>query len=138
MDKIKVYLGDSQVIFREGMHAVLEMEPDLEIIGEGTTAEEALALVKEQPVNVMVLSENMDSIATRIEELRSCGIVFIGGAPVEWQFESGNPLFLTRDVEPEVLVAAVKTASRKAQKKTEPVELSPSVRDYLISLVEKL
>ena len=42
MEKIKVFLGLSQLVFREGMHFILESEGDMEVAGEGRTADEVI------------------------------------------------------------------------------------------------
>ena len=42
MRKIKVFLSDAQVIFREGIHFTLSGEEDFEVTGESTSNDEAL------------------------------------------------------------------------------------------------
>jgi DNA-binding NarL/FixJ family response regulator len=47
MNKVSVFLTDWQVLFREGIHFTLSGEEDLEVIGEDTGNEQALAFVEE-------------------------------------------------------------------------------------------
>lgn len=46
MKKIKILIADDHPIFREGIHRVLEQEPDLEIVGEAGDGEEAVQIAK--------------------------------------------------------------------------------------------
>ena len=79
MKKIKVFLADSNVIFREGMHTVLECEEDIEVIGEGTSAEEALTFLQKEAVDVLVLGGDMGEGIRRIAETwPSVSLIFVG------------------------------------------------------------
>jgi DNA-binding NarL/FixJ family response regulator len=56
MEKVKVFLSDPQVLFREGIHFILSGEEDLEVIGETTTNDEAYTLIEANPPGVAVLA----------------------------------------------------------------------------------
>ena len=56
MEKIRVFLSDPQVLFREGIHFILSGEDDFEVTGETTNNEEALALIEANPPLVAILS----------------------------------------------------------------------------------
>lgn len=43
---IRVALADDQVLVRAGFRALLEAEPDIEVVGEASTGEDLLALVQ--------------------------------------------------------------------------------------------
>ena len=45
MGNITVFLANWQVLFREGIHFTLSGEEDIEVIGETTGNEEALAFI---------------------------------------------------------------------------------------------
>jgi two-component system, NarL family, nitrate/nitrite response regulator NarL len=47
MDKIHLVLVDDHPLFREGVAAVLATEPDIEIVGQGVTADDALRLCRD-------------------------------------------------------------------------------------------
>ena len=57
MAKIKVFLAEPQVLFREGIHFILSGEEDFDVIGETTSNEEALPLIESNPPDIAVLSE---------------------------------------------------------------------------------
>ncbi|MGD0781159.1 MAG: response regulator, partial [Dehalococcoidales bacterium] len=56
MEKIKVFLADPQVLFREGIHFILSGEEDFEVTGETTGNEEALSLIETNPPHIAILS----------------------------------------------------------------------------------
>ena len=43
---MKIVIVDDHVLFREGLAAIIGSEPDLEIIGQAGTVQEAIELVK--------------------------------------------------------------------------------------------
>jgi two-component system NarL family response regulator len=52
---IQLMIVDDHTIFREGLRALLELEPDFTVIGEAGCGEEALALVAEETPDVILL-----------------------------------------------------------------------------------
>jgi two-component system, NarL family, nitrate/nitrite response regulator NarL len=59
MDKIRLVIVDDHSIFREGMLSVLQTEPDIEIVGEGENAEDALRLARELLPDIIFLDISM-------------------------------------------------------------------------------
>ena len=55
MKKITVLLADDHAIIREGLRALLEAEPDIEIVGEAQTGREAVQLTKKLLPAVVVM-----------------------------------------------------------------------------------
>ena len=55
-EKIRVFLSDPQILFREGIHFVLSGEDDFEVTGETTGNEEAYSLIENNPPNIAILS----------------------------------------------------------------------------------
>jgi two-component system nitrate/nitrite response regulator NarL len=59
MDKIRLAIVDDHSIFLEGMLSVLKTEPDLEIVGEGASAEDAVRLAREFLPDIIFLDISM-------------------------------------------------------------------------------
>lgn len=74
MNNIKVLIADDHPIFREGLHRVMEKEPDFEIVGEAEDGEEAVKMAKEYSADVVLIGIIMPKIdgieATR--QIKSC------------------------------------------------------------------
>lgn len=58
-DTIRLALVDDHLIVREGLRHVLEEAPEFEIVGEGATAAEAIALASSSHPDVIVLDISM-------------------------------------------------------------------------------
>lgn len=56
---IRVALADDQVLVRAGFRALLEAEPDIDVVGEASTGEDLLALVQRAPVDVVLMDIRM-------------------------------------------------------------------------------
>ena len=52
---IKLLIVDDHTIFREGLRALLELEPDFTVVGEASYGEESLAVVAEETPDVILL-----------------------------------------------------------------------------------
>jgi two-component system NarL family response regulator len=55
MDLLKLLIVDDHAIFREGLRALLDMEEDFVVIGEASRGDEAIAMVSEEPPDVILL-----------------------------------------------------------------------------------
>jgi DNA-binding NarL/FixJ family response regulator len=56
---IKVLLVDDQYLIRQGLRALLELEPDLEIIGEAENGREAIDLIAQSQPDVVLMDMRM-------------------------------------------------------------------------------
>ncbi len=54
-DRIQVVIVDDHPMFREGVVHALGSQPDIEIVGQGTTAEDALRLVQQSMPDIVLL-----------------------------------------------------------------------------------
>lgn len=59
MDNIRLVIVDDHPIFREGVASILGSEPDLEIVGQGVTADDAIRLTRETLPDIILLDVNM-------------------------------------------------------------------------------
>jgi len=55
MRELKLLIVDDHAIFREGLRALLDMEDDFVVIGEASRGDEAVAMVADEPPDVILL-----------------------------------------------------------------------------------
>lgn len=58
-DKIRILLADDHTILRAGLRALLNAQPDLEVVGEAGTGEEAVELAQTLKPNVVLMDISM-------------------------------------------------------------------------------
>jgi DNA-binding NarL/FixJ family response regulator len=133
MEKVKVFLSDPQVLFREGIHFILSGEDDFEVIGETTSNEEAFALIESNPPHIAVLSMQDGKfkgpeVTRRIKRsLPSVSVILIMDKSDEAQLfsamKSGASACLTKDSDPEYLLDVIRVVAQGSQ---------PIIEDLLI------
>ena len=60
--KIRVLLADDHALFRQGLRQLLELEDDIEVIGDASTGEEAQQMVTELRPDVVLMDINMPDV----------------------------------------------------------------------------
>ncbi|MGW6981517.1 response regulator [Streptomyces sp. NPDC054932] len=117
---IRVLLADDQLLVRAGFRALLDAQPDIEVVGEAADGEEAVRRVRELHPDVVLMDIRMpvlDGLAAtrRIgedESLAAVRVVMLTTFELdEYVFEairSGASGFLVKDTEPEELLRAVR------------------------------
>lgn len=79
--KSQALLVDDHPLFRSGLATALRSEPDIEVVGEASTAEEAVAIVRSQPIDICVVDLLMPatsgiSLASEVLDVRpTCRIL---------------------------------------------------------------
>lgn len=59
MSKIRVLLADDHTIVREGVSALLEISPEIEIVGEAGNGNEAMEIARKHPVDLILMDLDM-------------------------------------------------------------------------------
>ena len=117
---ITVVIADDQALVRAGFRALVDSEPDLEVVGEASTGEEAVAVVKATNPDVVLMDVRMPALdgleatrrilappnesATRILMLTTFDLD-------EYVFEAlraGASGFLLKDTPPNELLLAIR------------------------------
>ena len=119
---VRVLVADDHAILRHGLRRVLELEPDLEIVGEASDGEEALQLTRRLKPDVVVLDLTMPRLngleATRAirSEAPKVGIVILSihddREYIHEAMKAGANYYCLKDVDPLVLIRAIRSASR--------------------------
>ena len=60
---LKVLLVDDHSMFREGIRKRLEEEPDFQVVGEASTAEEAVQILEKQEAEVVILDIRLPNMS---------------------------------------------------------------------------
>jgi len=118
MDKISVLVVDDHPVVREGLRIFLELQPDLEVVGEAADGVEALEKVGQMLPDVVLMDlvmPRMDGITT-IRQIRALS-------------PSTRILVLTSFSEDDKVFPAVKAGAHGyLMKDIRPVELAESIR----------
>jgi DNA-binding NarL/FixJ family response regulator len=117
----RVLLADDQALVRRGFRLILELEDDIEVVGEAADGREALRLTRELEPDVVVMDIRMPELdgleATR--QLQRTGhrphvLVLTTFDLNEYVYEAmraGASGFLLKDVPSEQLVAGIRTVA---------------------------
>ncbi len=59
MDPIRILIADDHPLFRDGLRALLESVPDMQVIGEAATSDEALTQARTLQPDVILMDLKM-------------------------------------------------------------------------------
>jgi NarL family two-component system response regulator LiaR len=161
MPRIRVLIVDDHAVVRRGLRAFLDLQSDVEVVGEaadGATAEEMAANLSPDVVLMDLVMPGTDGIATirRLREARGKTTVlvltsFLDDVHVFAALQAGAAGYLLKDVQPDELVRAIrqvhqgesalhpKVAARLVQHTAQPAsfaDFTPRERDVLRLLAE--
>src|SRR2546430_732186 len=126
---IKVVLADDHQIVRHGLSKILTAEPDISVVGEAQNGEEALAIVRDTDVDVVVLDITMpghNGLET-LKELRKTrpeiAVLVLSMHPADQYavrvLRAGAAGYISKESAPDELVTAIQKA-RRGEKYIQP------------------
>ena len=147
MEKIRVFLSDPQVLFREGIHFILSGEDDFEVTGETTNNEEAYSFIETNPPNIAILSMHdakIDGAAITCHIRRNIPsvtvILIMDKKEPEKIFDAikcGSSACLTKDTEPDHLLDVIRVVSQGSLPIIEEL-LTPAIASLVLNEFEDL
>jgi two-component system, NarL family, invasion response regulator UvrY len=118
MLKIKIGLVDDHAILRSGLQGFLEEESDLTVVAQAASGREAIDIVREHPLDVLVMDISMpgqsgvDALAMIRAKAPDLGILILSGYPEEHYAVSlirqGASGYLNKQCEPSEIVTAIR------------------------------
>ncbi|TLN24016.1 response regulator transcription factor [bacterium] len=122
MNLIKILIVDDQALFREGLHTLLSVQPDFDVVGEAGNGEEALRYVAQYRPNVVLMDLRMpvmDGVTAtrRLRELYpECKVIvlttFDDDEDIFEGMRAGAVGYLLKDVSSDKLFEAIHATSR--------------------------
>jgi len=119
--KIRVMLADDHMAVRQGLSALLEIQPDIEIVGEAADGAEAVTLARKLNPDVILMDINMPNLdgleATQLIKAELPSIRIIGlsiNAEAETgaaMMDAGAACHLAKDCESCFLLKAIRKCS---------------------------
>jgi len=121
---IRVAVVDDQALVRAGFKALLDSDPDIEVVGEAATGAEAVALAHRQTPDVILMDVRMPQMdgleATRQivsnDATSNCRVLILTTFHLdEYVYEglrAGASGFVLKDIEPADLIQAVHVIAR--------------------------
>ena len=138
MKTIRILIADDHPVFRFGMRTLLETEHDLEVVGEASTGEEAVALTNERNPDVILMDITMPGMngveATRriFEEHPEIGILMVTMLDDESLFpamRAGARGYLLKGAEGEETLRAVRAVANGE------AIFSPAIAERITSVI---
>ena len=138
MDVIRIFLVDDHQIAREGLRRMLELEPDLRVVGEVGDAKEALTQVEALSPDVILMDIKMPGVdgielTRQVKEKHpSCNIIMLTlyDEYLTQAIGAGAAGYLLKDIKREELLKAI----RAVHEGRSPLNLSLS-QEQLAELV---
>ena len=120
-NKIRVVLADDHPVVRDGLAAMVNQQPDMEIVAEAGDGEEAIALYQQYQPDVMVLDLRMpkrDGVAVvqRVMELnpKACLLImttYDGDEDIFRCLSGGAKGYLLKDAPRQEILSAIRAVS---------------------------
>jgi DNA-binding NarL/FixJ family response regulator len=117
-EKTRIVIVDTHTLFRRGVRNILDLEPDMTVVGEAGSGREAIAVVEELTPDVVLMdltlpAPNGIETTQRIKrELPHTGVIVLAGGDDEDQLfdaiKAGAAAYVLKDIDPTDLVAIIR------------------------------
>jgi len=116
--KTRIVIVDGHTLFRRGVRNILELEGDMEVVGEAGSGREALSVIEEMTPDVVLMDLTLpapNGIETKpriTRELPHTGVIVL--APTDDEDElfaaikAGAAAFVLKDIDPSDLIAIIR------------------------------
>lgn len=119
---IRLVIADDHPIVRTGLRAVIETEPDVEIVGEAATPSEAIALARQPNIDVVLLDLQFGTELTGVDATQQIRAQssppqvliltnYDSDVDIVSAIEAGASGYLLKDAPPAELIAAIRAAA---------------------------
>jgi DNA-binding NarL/FixJ family response regulator len=116
--KARVVIVDGHTLFRRGVRNILELEKDIEVVGEAGTGREALAVVEELTPDVVLMDlglpapNGIETTQRLKRELPHTGVIVLASNDDEDQLfdaiKAGAAAYVLKDIDPTDLIAIIR------------------------------
>ena len=122
MERIRVLIADDHPVVRQGLHTFLDLQEDLEVVGEARDGQEAVDIVRRLQPDIVLMDLVMPQLSgiDAIPQVREASpstkvIVLTSFADDEKVFpavKAGAAGYLLKDAQPQELAQAIRTVHR--------------------------
>ena len=122
MKKLKILLADDHVVMRTGLRALLERQPNLEVVGESENGREAIELVASLKPDVVVMDVGMpvlngiEATRTIVTQHPTTAVVilsmYVDESYIMRALKAGARGYLLKDSAPADLLGAIQAVSQ--------------------------
>ena len=137
MDKLKIMLVDDHYLVRMGLRSIIALEPDMTVVAEASTGEQARALYRQCRPDVTLMdlrlpgmngSETVHEIRMEFPDARIMMIsTYVGDEEIYGALQAGAMAYLVKTVQREELTAAIRKVA--AGQRHIPAEVAARLAD---------
>jgi len=137
---IRIVLADDHDVVRKGLHQIFALVADIAVVGEAKNGQEVLAILASKTCDILLLDITMPGLSgiemiKRIRQSQHAPAILVfsmhnEGQVVSRALKAGAAGYLTKDSDPEMLVAAVRKVA-KGGNYIDPILVDEVVFDFM-------
>ena len=124
--KVRILIVDDSSSFRKGMRALLDIQPDMEAVGEAPSGSMAIELVEELQPDLILLDAQMPgmtgvAVTRRIKRRCPQTKIILLTMYADYRsraIEAGADAFITKGIPPENMLALIRGIAQKEEELT--------------------